>query len=118
MQVTPSEDQNKARRLELRKLDRIEDHLLRVMEREHITVSQGRVAMLDESPIKDDGPGVQAAIALLRVQERRAKLIGLDEPVKTRQDVFTHDAFVEAFQALEQEVQAMEKSRENSKLAE
>jgi DNA-binding CsgD family transcriptional regulator len=114
MEVTPSEDQHKARRLELAKLDRIEDHLLKVMQCEHVSVSQGRVAMLDDSPVRDDSTGIQAALALLRVQDRRSKLLGLDEPTKTQTDVFTHDAFVEAFQQLEREVQEQESAAEKS----
>ncbi len=75
------------RRIELDKLDRLERHLLGVMEREHVSASHGRVVTLDGKPVLDDGPGVQAAVALLRVQDRRARLLGLDAPTLTRVQV-------------------------------
>ena len=85
----PVEPLQEARRLELDKLDRIERHLLGVMEREHLTVSHGRIMMVGDRPLLDDGPGVQAAMALLRVQARRSELLGLDAPEKVEHTVLT-----------------------------
>lgn len=70
LQAVPSENVVEVRRLELAKLDHIEAHLLGVMERE---------------------PGVQAAMGLLRVQERRARLLGLDAPAQIRVETITED---------------------------
>lgn len=91
MAAVPTEGQIEAKRLELLKLDRIERHLFGVMGREHIRVNHGRVILDEGRRVLDDGPGIQAATALLRVQERRARLLGLDEPAKHRVDVITED---------------------------
>lgn len=74
------------RALELDKLDALERVALAVLEREHIVVSNGRVAMLDGSPIPDSGPVLATVQTLLRVAERRAKLLGLDQPAKVTVD--------------------------------
>ncbi|WP_214317567.1 sigma factor-like helix-turn-helix DNA-binding protein [Nonomuraea sediminis] len=78
------------------------DEMLRaayaVLEREHVTVSQGKVvrmgrpfinddgyADVDENRgevVKDDGPILMAIKTILQIEERRAKLFGLDTPVK------------------------------------
>lgn len=68
------------------------DQLLRlandVIGRDHVIVSQGRVmyettATGDKVRLLDDGPKLQAARTILAIEERRAKLLGLDAPVKT-----------------------------------
>lgn len=77
---------------ELQRLDALYDSVLEVMERQHITVSNGRVVSLKdddgiETPVPDDAPVLQAADRLLKIEdarrrngERRAKLLGLDAP--------------------------------------
>jgi hypothetical protein len=54
------------------------------------------------------GPGLHAISQLLRVQERKARLMGLDAPTKRAVDVITHDAFMEALGDLEADVAHME----------
>jgi hypothetical protein len=46
----------------------------------------------------------------LSVMERRAKLLGLDAPVRKTIDVVTHDAFSKAMEELEGEIAALEAS--------
>ncbi|MEU0157945.1 hypothetical protein ABZ154_03630 [Streptomyces sp. NPDC006261] len=70
------------RTLELERLDRLEAAANEVLEREHVTVSNGRVVSLNEMPLPDDGPVLAAIDRLLKIQERRAKLLGLDAPTK------------------------------------
>lgn len=92
------------RALELEKLDALERAVLVVLEREHVTISQGRVVRrrtdqveqvdgedkLDDDgqpvyiweDLLDDSPVLAAVDRLLRVQERRAKLLGLDSATK------------------------------------
>ena len=89
--MIPTEGMIELKKAELVKLDRIERHLLGAMTREHIRVDHGRVIMYDGKRVLADGPGIHAATALLRVQERRAKLLGLDAPAKHRVDVITED---------------------------
>lgn len=63
------------------------DGLLRkaheVLERTHLSVSNGRVVCLDGVPVEDDGPTLAAIKTILDIEGRRAKLLGLDAPVKT-----------------------------------
>ncbi|MCU1494852.1 MAG: hypothetical protein JWO62_2616 [Acidimicrobiaceae bacterium] len=104
MAMVPLEGAAEAKRQELAKLDRIERHLLGVMEREHITVSHGKVIDIDGIPVLDDGPGVQAAVSLLRVMERRAKLLGLDAPSRSEVKVITEDEVDAEIKRLEAEL--------------
>ena len=48
--------------------------------------------------------GLQAIAQLRRVQERKARLMGLDAPTQRAVDVITHDAFMEVIENLEREV--------------
>jgi AraC-like DNA-binding protein len=96
----PAED---VRALELGRLDDLYAKVSDILDREHYAVSNGRVvrrgiAQLDEAgqpvldekgeprlrwvDLLDDGPAMAAADRLLRIQERRARLLGLDSPVK------------------------------------
>jgi hypothetical protein len=43
--------------------------------------------MWDGAPLLDDAPVLAAVDRLLKVQERRAKLLGLDVPVKRQVEV-------------------------------
>ena len=99
----PTEDVKEAKRIELEKLDRIEAHLLGVMERDHIKVDHGKVIYDDENNtrILDDGPGMQAAISLLRLQERRSRLMGLDAPSRQTVQVITGEMVDEEIARLE-----------------
>lgn len=72
---------------ELQRLDALYDSVVEVMEREHITVSNGRIIEVGGEPVPDDAPVLQAVDRLLRIEEarrrnaeRRAKLLGLDAP--------------------------------------
>ena len=96
MQAVPSEGVVEARRLELAKLDNIERRLLVVLGQQQPRVDHGRVIFdIDDTGkrvrVLDYGPVVQAATALLRVQERRAKLLGLDSPTQIRVETITED---------------------------
>lgn len=77
------------RETELQRLDILWADAWAVLKREHLTVSHGKVVYVpgDESdgepkPLMDDAPVLQAIAALLKIQERRAKYLGLDAPTK------------------------------------
>jgi hypothetical protein len=70
------------RQLELERLDAMYASVLRVLERRHFTVNGGKVVYHGEEPLEDDGPVLAAVDRLLKIQQRRAALLGLDEPVK------------------------------------
>jgi hypothetical protein len=80
-------------------------HLLEVVERDHFRITpSGRVVMHDGEPVLDDGPAIQAIAQLLRVQERKARLMGLDAPTRRAVDGITHDVLMGAIAELEADV--------------
>lgn len=86
--------------LECERLDELQLEALRVLQTEHVTLSNGavvRVHLRDEkgnmimdpetglpksAPIRDDGPVLAAIDRLVKISETRRKLLGLDKPVK------------------------------------
>lgn len=77
---TQSIDEHRAEALE--ELDYLARKALEVLERQHVTVSNGHVVSLDGVPLEDSAPVLAAIDRLLRIQERKAKLLGLDAPSK------------------------------------
>ncbi len=72
---------------ELVRLTDLEDAAREVLQRHHVTVSNGQVVRLDGDPIIDDAPVLQAIDRLLKIEEQRRKngesrrkLLGLDAP--------------------------------------
>jgi hypothetical protein len=111
----PYEGAEEARRLDLERIDRLIEQAWAVMEREHLTVSQGRVvgkrtgwekdevtgevlrdadgaAIGQYEDIPDDGPALAAIRELRGLLERRARIIGYDAPAKSRIEVITEEA--------------------------
>lgn len=77
------------RALEVARLDDMYSAVMGVLRREHLTVSHGKVIYVPadvdgdpDVPLVDDAPVLQAVDRLLKIQERRAKLLGLDAPTK------------------------------------
>lgn len=77
------------RALEVGRLDDMYVAVMGVLRREHITVSHGHIVEIPDpdnegakKPLIDDGPVLAAVDRLLKIQERRAKLLGLDAPTK------------------------------------
>lgn len=70
--------------LELEKLDALERLMMRITGSRHILVQQGRVMInpVTQELMEDNMPYMQATDRLLRIAERRAKLLGLDSAVK------------------------------------
>ncbi|WP_406338254.1 hypothetical protein OG987_13320 [Streptomyces sp. NBC_01620] len=103
LKATVREAGEELRTLELERLDRLEAAANEVLEREHITVSHGKVVSLDDGvPLPDDGPVLQAIDRLLKIQERRSRLLGLDAPVK--RDISLTDERAAAIEALVEEL--------------
>lgn len=65
--------------LELDQLDALAQTVYEVLEAHHYTVSNGRLIYLGEQPLADHGPVLAAVDRLVKIQERRAKLLGLDK---------------------------------------
>ena len=91
-QMIPAEGAAEIKQAMLEEMDLMSRHLWGVVERQQ----------------SDDGSGLQAIAQLLRVQERRARLMGLDAPTQRAVDVITHDAFIQAIGRLEAEVADLE----------
>lgn len=73
---------NELRTQQLDRLDHMRQSALEVLERYHVVVSQGHVVELDGTPIEDDAPVLAAIDRLLKIEERRSKLMGLDAPTR------------------------------------
>lgn len=83
--------------LEAEELDAIRRSAWDVIGRQHLHVgASGRVSVHPETeqPLEDDAPILQALSVLLRTQDRRARLLGLDsaQKLEMRTEVVTLDA--------------------------
>lgn len=90
--------------LELNALDEMAREVWAVLQRNHVVVSQGRVVELDGVPIPDDAPVLAATDRLLKIQERRAKLLGLDMPTRSKVEVITESTVDAAIAELEAQI--------------
>jgi hypothetical protein len=91
---TQGEASAEVRQMELDRLDDIARGFQRVFATKHYAASvTGKIARHPETgePLIDDGPVIQAGLALLKVMERRAKYLGLDAPSRSRVEVITAD---------------------------
>ena len=90
----PRESTEELIRLEIEKLDAIERKYLEVVNRSHPVVTMsGKLVVLndreailegqDEVLLMDDTPTMHALAGLLKVADRRAKLLGLNAPTRT-----------------------------------
>lgn len=70
--------------LELEKLDTLERAMYKIMQRKHILVQQGKVMINPDTHelIEDDAPHMQAVDRIVKIMERRAKMLGLDSAMK------------------------------------
>lgn len=120
----PYEQVEEARRLDLERIDRLIEQAWAVMEREHLTVSQGRVVgkqigwqrdddgsilrdaegapIPEYQDILDDGPLLAAIREIRGLLERRAKIIGYEAP--TKHEILTIDAIDAEIRALKEQL--------------
>ncbi|WP_214371036.1 hypothetical protein [Pseudonocardia sp. H11422] len=70
----------------------------------HHAVSAGRLVLRDGAPVPDPRPKLEALQVLLRVAERRSKLLGLDAPTRGRVEVITESSVDAAIRQLEAEL--------------
>ena len=90
--VAQNEKTEKWRALELAKLDRLEVHTDAVLTSHHVTVDAGQIIYLSETdhvtgavtttPLLDDAPVLEAVKVKLQIAAQRARLLGLNAPVK------------------------------------
>lgn len=99
-----AEPARELRAIELARLDLILREAWTVMVTEHITVSQGRVVAHPDTglPLRDHGPVLAAIDRILKIAERRARLLGLDAPTKI--EAITVDQIEAAIAQLSEEL--------------
>lgn len=97
------------REVELTRLDQLTLEAIQVLKTRHYAITPagkvGRHPETDEVLI-DDGPTLAAIDRLLKIQARRAKLLGLDAPQKM--EVLTIDAIDENIRELNRQLSALE----------
>jgi hypothetical protein len=89
LKETVQEAGDELRAMERDRLDRLSAAAWAVLDRQHVTVSNGQIIRLDGEPLLDDGPILQAIDRLLRISESRRKLEGLDAPSRVSVDAVT-----------------------------
>jgi hypothetical protein len=123
----PYEQAEEARRLDLERIDRLIATAWDVMERPHLTVSQGKVVGKrtgwerdeatgeilrdrDGDPIGvyedvlDDGLALAAIREIRGLLERRARMTGYDAPAKARVEIVDDEVALALAQAMEAEI--------------
>ena len=98
------ESAEEVRKVELERLDELSRVAWRVLHARHVHIGRGGdlATDADGEPIIDDGPTLQAIDRLLKIGERRAKLMGLDAP--TQVQVLTTDQLTQEIALLEQKL--------------
>lgn len=103
-------------KLELERLDEMWRNAKAVLDRNHITVSNGRIIYDDDGkPVIDDAPVLQAIDRMLRIQERRSRLLGLDAPTKSRVEVITDDVAQMLVNQLEAELASLNQQADSDR---
>lgn len=85
----PAEDVRELRRVSSLRLDRLTSEAFAVLERDHVHISQGGKVVRDDGGqiVLDDGPKLAAIDRIVRVEERRARLFGMDAPTRSKVDL-------------------------------
>lgn len=102
-----TEQADSLRELELARLDALYAAAWAVLEREHVVVSGGKIVKDGRRKLRDDGPVLAAIDRLVRISERRAKLLGIDSPVKIEAGVTVdaRDSAIDKLRGMLAEVQ-------------
>lgn len=102
----PAEDAPIVRQLEAIRLDAMLEVAMIELHRDHWTISNGRL-MLDPTtgePIIDAGGKLAVLDRVLKIMERRARMLGTDAPTKHQIDVLTEDVMDAAIRQLEEQL--------------
>jgi hypothetical protein len=80
------ENAEEMRSLELERLEALWNRTWKLLDRENVTVSHGKVIYIEDPEtgekvaVRDDAPTLATVDRLVRISERKAKLAGLDKP--------------------------------------
>ncbi len=97
---------------EAAELDQLYVRALDVLDRDHITVNNGRIIKDDDGePILDDGPKLAAIRELRNIRESYRKLYGLDAATKTEANVTVNPQDIELTEIIRQ-TEAANEARE------
>jgi len=109
MKAIPKEPTRELIDMELARLNSMYVICTNILEAEHMVVSNGRLIFLGDTPLTDYGPILATLDRMLKIQERRAKIIGYDAPTKSRIEVITEDAMVTVMKDLELQIAELDK---------
>lgn len=84
MRAVPFEDSDNLRKIELAHLEKAQSKALAILESRHLLLSlKGEVVQDDDGNyVTDDTVALKAIDSLVKVQTRRARLLGLDKPIE------------------------------------
>lgn len=108
------------RKIENDKLDRLEALGWKILEDNHVAFQHGKVVVMkdpetgQEKPIEDVEPILKGMDRLLKVSDRRAKLWGIDTPVKQESTVTHTTPFDAGIAAMVAEMAAMNDAERDS----
>lgn len=99
---------------QLAHLDFLEEQVVAVLTARHVKVDHGKVIEVEGEVLLDDAPVLQATTVMLRIWERRAKLLGTDAPTKSTVTVITEDAVDAEIRRLNEEMAGLDDDRSPS----
>lgn len=95
----PADEVETYRAEQAARLDALLEQANEVLAAKHVVVQHGKVVMHDGAPLPDRGPILDAIKTVLDIESRRAKLLGLDTPVK--QSLQTDQTITYAFEGVD-----------------
>ena len=93
---------DETRALELQSYDELEAECWRVLQNQHVVFQNGKVILYNGEPLEDDRFVLETIDRILKIKERRARLLGLDAP--TRAEIINIDSVDAEIAKLEREL--------------
>ena len=105
----PIEGVVQIRQVELAKLDRLERYFHTVLGKVHVRVGNtGKIVKDDDgNVVTDESPRMEAAAGLLKIAAQRAKLLGLNAPTVTHNEVVIYDMERDSMIMIEAQITAL-----------
>lgn len=92
LQGKPSGNVEAARKREEEKLDILEERAYEILNKRHLQVAaSGKIVTWEGEPVEDDTVALKAVETLLKVSQRRARLLGLDAPTSVKVEAVIYD---------------------------